>query len=63
MKTKKETEKHLGLRINAQIHSKLKYISDYEGRSINRQVLYLIRNCIYEFEKNHGEIKDTTSNK
>lgn len=58
MKIEKESEKHLGLRINTQMHSKLKYISDYEGRSVNRQVLYLIRNYISEFEKEHGEIKD-----
>ena len=58
MKQEKSTEKHLGLRINSQMHSKLKYIAEYEGRSVNRQVLYLIRGYISEFEKQHGEIKE-----
>lgn len=48
--------KHLGLRIDAQTHAKLHYISRYEGRSGNGQVLFLIRRCITEFEELHGEI-------
>ena len=48
--------KHLGLRIDESTHSKLKYIADYEGRSINKQVIYLVQKCIREFEKEHGEI-------
>ena len=49
--------KHLGLRLNDETHFKLKYIADYEGRSINKQVIYLIQKCIREFEKEHGEIE------
>lgn len=50
-------QKHLGLRIDPDIHYKLHYISKYEGRSANGQVLYLIRKCIDEFEKKHGKIE------
>ena len=32
------------------------YVAKYEGRSGNGQILYLIRNCVKEFEKEHGEI-------
>ena len=35
---------------------KLGYISEYEGRTINKQLEYLVRKCIYEFESMHGEI-------
>ena len=48
--------KHLGLEISPDIHYKLHYISKYEGRSANGQVLYLIRKCIKEFEEENGKI-------
>ncbi|MBQ9199298.1 MAG: Arc family DNA-binding protein [Lachnospiraceae bacterium] len=50
-------EKHLGLRIDEETHNKLKALSDYDGRSINGEVLYLIRQAIREHEKNNGELK------
>lgn len=48
--------KHLGIEVEPELHYKLHYISKYEGRSANGQILYLIRKCIREFEKNEGEI-------
>ena len=38
------------------MHFKLRYISKYEGRSANGQIVYLIRKCIKEFEAENGEI-------
>lgn len=52
-----EKEKHLGLRIDAETHKKLKSLAEFEGRSINGEVLYLIRQAIIEFENKHGELK------
>ena len=49
--------KHLGIEIDPDLHSKLKYIAKYEDRSINGQVLYLIRKSIREFEEKNGEIE------
>ena len=54
MRNKKN--KHLGIEIDPSLHYKLHYISDYEGRSANGQILYLIRKCIREFEEAEGEI-------
>lgn len=51
-----DKDKHLGLRIDVETHRKLKHLAEYEGRSINREVLYLIRRAIAEYEKNNGEI-------
>ncbi len=51
--------KHLGIEIDPQLHKKLKSIAKYEGRSINGQVLYLIRQCIKTFEETNGVIEDT----
>lgn len=50
-------DKHLGIRIDSELHHKLHYISKYDGRSANAQILYLVRCCIREFEKEHGEIE------
>ena len=55
---KKEKDKHLGLRIDSDTHYKLQYIAQYEGRSINGEVLYLIRKEIERFEKEHGKIQE-----
>ena len=56
MKTNNKS-KHLGIRIDDELHFKLHYISKYEGRSANGQILYLIRKNIQEFEKEHGKIE------
>ena len=48
--------KHLGIEIDPILHGKLHYISKYEGRSANGQILYLIRQCVKTFEKENGEI-------
>ena len=50
--------KHLGIRVEDDLHYKLSYIAEYEGRSINGQVLYLINRCIRDFEKENGKIEE-----
>lgn len=52
-----KNNKHLGIEIDPELHYKLHYISKYEGRSANGQILYLIRKCIREFEDQEGEIE------
>lgn len=49
--------KHLGLEIDPELHYKLRYIARYEDRSANRQILFLIRACVREFEAEHGQIE------
>ena len=49
--------KHLGIEIEPELHAKLKYIAKYEDRSINGQVLYLVRQCIRDFESKNGNIE------
>ncbi len=43
--------KHLGIEIDPILHYKLRYVAKYEGRSGNGQILYLIRQCISDFEQ------------
>lgn len=48
------------LRIDKSELQKFGYISSYEGRSKNRELLWMIRKKIAEFEKEHGKIEDDT---
>lgn len=50
-------DKHLGLRIDSETHEKLKSLAEYEGRSINGEVLYLVRQAILQHEQVHGKLK------
>ncbi len=53
-----KANKHLGLEIDPELHRKLRYIAKYEGRSINGQLLYLVRQCVKEFEAAEGPISE-----
>lgn len=57
-----KANKHLGLEIDPELHDKLRYISKYEGRSINGQLLYLVRQCVKEFESKEGPITNDEMN-
>lgn len=48
--------KSLSIRIDEKMLNKIHVVADYEGRSANSQILILIRDCIEEFEKEHGKI-------
>lgn len=53
-----KNNKHLGIEVDPELHRKLHYVSRFEGRSANGQILYLIRCCIREFEREYGEIAE-----
>ena len=48
--------KSVSIRIEEEMLNKLAYVADYEGRSINSQVLVLIRQNIKAFEEANGVI-------
>ena len=48
--------KSVSIRIEEEMLNKIAYIADYEGRSVNSQVLILIRENIKAFEVNNGPI-------
>lgn len=52
-----ERNKHLGLRIDTETHDKLKSLAEYDGRSINGEVLYLIRQAIAQHEQRNGKLR------
>ena len=49
--------KSVSIRIEEEMLNKLAYIADYEGRSVNSQVLILIRESIKSFEQSNGLIE------
>ena len=49
--------KSVSIRIEEEMLNKLTYIADYEGRSVNSQVLVLIRQSIKAFEDENGVIE------
>ena len=48
--------KSVSIRIEEEMLNKIGYVADYEGRSVNRHVLVLIRENIKKFEEEHGSI-------
>lgn len=50
-------EKHFGLRVDGELLKKFRFVSDYEGRSANAQILILMRKFVNEYEKEHGKIE------
>lgn len=52
-------EKHIGFRIENELHDKMVYIAAYEGRSLTYQMVHLMRDCVRKFEKEHGPITET----
>jgi len=49
--------KHLGIRIDEDLHYKLHYVAKADGRSANGEILYLIRQYIRNYEEINGIIK------
>ena len=53
--------KSVSIRIEEEMLAKIAYIADYEGRSVNSQVLVLIRDNIKAFEETNGPIEKNIS--
>ena len=53
--------KSVSIRIEEEMLAKIAYIADYEGRSVNSQVLVLIRDNIKAFEETNGPIEKDIS--
>ncbi|MBQ9646827.1 MAG: Arc family DNA-binding protein [Oscillospiraceae bacterium] len=51
-------EKHFGLRVDARILAKFRYVCGYHGRSANSQLIQLMVQFIAEYEHEHGKIAD-----
>lgn len=47
---------YLTIRMNRELHDKFRSVAAYEGRSMSRQILYLMNQCVVDFEKKNGPI-------
>ena len=52
-------QKHISIRIDADVLEKFHYVAKYDDRSASGQFMYLINNCIRTFEEKHGTIPVT----
>ena len=55
-------QKHISIRIDADVLEKFHYVAKYDDRSASGQIMYLINNCIRTFEEKHGTIPVTGKN-
>jgi len=53
----KDNKSRYTLRMDAQQLEKLQYIAEYEGRTKNGQLVYMVNRLIEEFEEKHGPIE------
>lgn len=49
--------KRFSIRIEEKLLNKLHIVADDQGRSVNNQILILIRRCVEQYEKEHGKIE------
>ncbi len=48
---------NFSLRIDDELLKKLRYIADYDDRSLNGEIQNILKQYIVKFEKEHGKIK------
>ena len=48
--------KSVSIRIEEEMLNKIAFVADYEGRSVNSEILVLIRKAIQAFEDANGDI-------
>ena len=48
--------KSVSIRIKEEMLNKIAFVADYEGRSVNSEILVLIRKAIQAFEDANGDI-------
>ncbi|MCH5184598.1 MAG: Arc family DNA-binding protein [Oscillospiraceae bacterium] len=56
MKNDNSDIKSVSIRIPEKLLEEIRYVARYEDRSVNSQVLYLIRQCIEKFKDTHGDM-------
>ncbi len=44
-------------RIDEELLKKLRYVAEYDGRTANNKINMLIRECVKNFEAEHGKIE------
>ena len=58
-----KNEKHFGLRISNDLLRRFRFVCEFDGRSANAQILFLIRQHIAAYESQHGKITEADIDK
>ena len=56
-------QKHISIRIDADVLEKFHYVAKYDDRSASGQIMYLINHCIRSFEEKNGVIPVSSKEK
>ena len=54
---------YLTIRMNRELHDKFRSVAAYKGYSMSRQILYLMNQCVVDFEKKNGPIDRLTEDR
>ena len=57
-----EKKCHLSIRMDRELHDKIRYVAAYEGRSMSGEIIHLLWERVREFEKEQGTITETELN-
>lgn len=57
MKKDKQNEKHVSLRVDADLLRRFSYVAKYHDRSMNGMVLSLMRRSVAQYEEKYGKIE------
>lgn len=52
-----KNNKHLGIEVDPELHYKLRYIAESEGRSANKEIEQYLKKRVAEYEKEFGKIE------
>lgn len=50
------------MRVDRTLFKKFRYIAEYNGRSVNKEIIQYMKRSIAKFEEEHGEIPVTPKN-
>ena len=50
-----KNNKHLGIEVDPELHYKLRYIAESEGRSANKEIEQYLKKRVAEYEKEFGK--------
>ena len=53
---------YLTIRMERELHDKFRSVAAYKGYSMSRQILYLMNQCVIDFEKKNGPIDPLPEN-
>ena len=54
---------YLTIRMNRELHDKFQSVAAHERRSMSRQILYLMNQCVVDFEKKNGPVDRLTEDR